>query len=182
MTGDSVSELEGDCDDNDADTYPGAPEQPDQQDNDCDGIIDETTFLYDDDGDGFTEGDNDCNDRNPDISPGAVELCDGIDNNCNNLKDEQEGCVTIDSDPKIIGGIQMEKQAISIGESTAMSVFVHELDGQEITYQWQADSALSTSGHNAISDAASDSITWTAPGFRAGRRESDFQCWGPHLR
>ena len=38
----------------------GAPEQSDSKDNDCNGIIDDNTGLYDDDGDGFAETDNDC--------------------------------------------------------------------------------------------------------------------------
>jgi hypothetical protein len=161
--GDSVTEEEGDCNDNDIETYPGAPEQPDFKDNDCDGVIDEKTSLSDDDGDGFAEVDNDCNDRNPDIHPAAIEYCDGIDNNCNNLRDEQEGCVSIDSEPVIIGGIQMDARAISAGESTTMTLFVYEQDGQDLIYEWKEDSALASAGHSAISDVNSQTITWTAP-------------------
>ena len=164
--GDSVTEEEGDCDDHDATVYPSAPEQPDLKDNDCDGIIDENTSLYDDDGDGFAEVDNDCNDRDPEINPAMVEYCDGIDNNCNNLRDEQEGCITIDSEPVIIGGIQMDANAISAGETTSMTVFVHEVDGQELVYKWEEDSSLAT--HTAISDATASTITWTAPSQVSG--------------
>ncbi len=39
------SALSGDCDDQNANTWPGAPEQPDDQDNDCDGTIDEGTGI-----------------------------------------------------------------------------------------------------------------------------------------
>lgn len=166
--GDSVTEEEGDCDDHDVTVYPSAPEQPDLKDNDCDGIIDENTSLYDDDGDGFAEVDNDCNDRDPKINPAMVEYCDGIDNNCNNLRDEQEGCITIDSEPAIIGGIQMTANAISIGETTSMSVFVHEVDGQELTYEWVEDSAHLAEGYSAISDSTSPTIIWSAPDTVSG--------------
>ncbi len=170
--GDSVSELEGDCNDNDFETYPGAPEQPDFKDNDCDGTIDEKTSLSDDDGDGFAEVDNDCNDRNPDIHPAAIEYCDGIDNNCNNLRDEQEGCVSLDSKPVIIGGIQMDARAISAGESTTMTLFVYEQDGQDLMYEWKEDSALVSAGHTAISDTNSQTITWTAPDQVSGEGQT----------
>ncbi len=60
----------GDCNDNDDRTWPGAIEDPDWTDNDCDGLIDEGTARYDDDRDGYTEEGGDCDDSDPTLSPG----------------------------------------------------------------------------------------------------------------
>ncbi len=100
---DGVLVEEGDCDDNDATVFPGAPEVCDGRDNNCDGVVDEevSTFYYiDQDGDGF--GDEatgqgyceppgagyilvggDCDDGDADFNPSADEPCtENVDYNC----------------------------------------------------------------------------------------------------
>ena len=92
----------GDCDDDDATIYPGAPETPDDGiDQDCDGF-DTVTCFVDGDGDGFgsaatllsADGDcldlgeaatnGDCDDALASAWPGATEIPgDGIDQDCN---------------------------------------------------------------------------------------------------
>ena len=95
---------QGDCDDTDANTYPGAVEICDQKDNDCNVLIDDgltrQDYYPDGDGDGYgiesetvtscaapagyADNAADCDDTNSDVYPGAPEIySDGIDQDCN---------------------------------------------------------------------------------------------------
>lgn len=90
--GDGHSVLD-DCDDRRAAVHPGAEEQCDGLDNDCDGTIDEDLFP-DADGDGHggpAEGPcqvdwqpvaGDCDDTDADVFPGQSERCNGRDDGC----------------------------------------------------------------------------------------------------
>jgi hypothetical protein len=99
-----VSDNNGDCNDNDATAFPGAPEYCDNVDHNCNSIardddaVDATEWFVDSDGDTYGDidtpkwscdqptgyvGDNtDCNDGIWQVRPGAVEVCDGHDTNC----------------------------------------------------------------------------------------------------
>jgi len=94
----------GDCDDDDPTVWPGAPEQPDGIDDDCDGTVDEGTSAYDDDGDGFSEDEGDCNDADAAVGPGAPEdLSNGIDDDCDGVVDQ--GTTDLDVDGyAVLGG------------------------------------------------------------------------------
>ena len=82
-----------DCDDNEAEVFPGNPEICDGLDNDCANGVDDG-LSTDADGDGFyatgscqTPG-GDCQDGDPAINPGVAEdQCDGVDNNCDGQVD-----------------------------------------------------------------------------------------------
>ena len=81
VDGDGFAPCDGDCDDADPAILPGAPEQCDLIDNDCDGVVDDGVGA-DGDGDGWFPCQGDCNDLDPSIYPNAPELCDGLDNVC----------------------------------------------------------------------------------------------------
>ena len=81
----TVSDAD-DCDDFDADRYPGATEICDGKDNDCvDGIP--SNEITDEDSDGAVAC-ADCDDDDPNSYPGAPEICDGKDNDCDGDFDE----------------------------------------------------------------------------------------------
>ena len=105
--------LDGDCDDTDADNYPGNVEVCDGQDNNCDSLIDDAdaaivgqlTWYQDGDADGvgssvitlscvqptgYVSGTGDCNDGNVSVYTGAPEICDSIDNDCDGIVDDAD--------------------------------------------------------------------------------------------
>ena len=66
----------------------------------------------------------------------------------------------------------MDARAISAGESTTMTLFVYEQDGQELMFEWKEDSSLAAAGHAVISDINSKTITWTAPNSVSGEGQT----------
>jgi len=84
-----------DCEDTNPAIHPGAAEQCNLVDDDCDGQIDEGCGgCPDADMDGFTRsscGGQDCDDTSPAKHPGATEQCNTVDDDCDGQIDE--GCV-----------------------------------------------------------------------------------------
>lgn len=122
---DGVTVADGDCDDGHADTFPGAAEQCDTRDNDCDHQVDEgvqPTFYADEDQDGFggpqtqlacsaplgyVPVGGDCDDADISIHPGAEETCDQVDEDCDGAVDEglPTGYWYVDADEDGYGGL-----------------------------------------------------------------------------
>ncbi len=107
----------GDCDDGDTNIFPTALERCNVLDDDCNGLVDDSTLwvnvvLYaDGDGDGhggiggapavgcptasgYSELQDDCDDLDSSVSPTRVEVCDGLDQDCDTEADE--GCPVIE--------------------------------------------------------------------------------------
>ncbi|MBM75838.1 MAG: hypothetical protein CMK59_10595 [Proteobacteria bacterium] len=99
----------GDCDDNDNDIHPQAPELCNNEDDNCDDLVDNeptdgVVWFVDYDEDGFGDPNNttiaclqpdnlisdsgDCDDENSTINPDAIELCNEQDDNCDTFTDE----------------------------------------------------------------------------------------------
>nr|MBX2797682.1 putative metal-binding motif-containing protein [Myxococcales bacterium] len=101
-----------DCDDANPAVNPGAEEVCDLEDNDCNGLVDEShpkvPWYPDEDGDGyggdaqsessclspgptFTQISGDCNDNDPVVNPLAREVCNnGADDDCDGRADDQD--------------------------------------------------------------------------------------------
>jgi hypothetical protein len=77
-----------DCDDDDPEIPRPELAEPNGVDDDCDGLVDEGTVAFDDDGDGFRELDGDCNDADDSVHPSAGEVGDCKDNDCDGTVDE----------------------------------------------------------------------------------------------
>jgi len=113
-----VSDVGGDCNDNNADIHPDAEETCNGKDDNCAGGVDEggvcpeVPYYCDQDEDGWVSTapsgtcdthdcmpvgcqgvpGPDCNDNNAGINPGAEEVCNGIDENCDSETDEGGVC------------------------------------------------------------------------------------------
>jgi hypothetical protein len=94
---DGMSPYCGDCDDDDASSYDGAPEACDSVDNDCDGAMPDE---QDDDSDGYMVCEDDCDDTDDTVHPSAAEACDGVDDDCDGALGATE--VDVDGDGVLV--------------------------------------------------------------------------------
>ncbi len=128
-----------DCDDADADQFPGADEYCNGEDDDCNGTVDDDyaldalTWYADADGDGYGDIDaptlacdappdhvadaTDCDDADADQHPGADEYCNGEDDDCDGTVDEDDAIDVLtffeDADGDGFGNVASPAQACS---------------------------------------------------------------------
>jgi hypothetical protein len=105
-----------DCDDTSDSAFPENTEVCDDEDNDCDGMVDDEDdsldastgweYFADTDADGYGDDDaaawacltpeghtdmaGDCDDGNADVNPAAEEVCNDIDDNCDGATDDED--------------------------------------------------------------------------------------------
>jgi hypothetical protein len=152
-TGYYTTTQDGDCNDADAEMFPGNSEVCDGKDNNCNGTIDEedaigcTVYYRDSDddtygitsdyrclcspeGDYTTTQDGDCDDTDAAVNPSAVEDCDdGIDNDCDGKEDVSP----------VIDAITGTVEPTPLGESASVSIAFTDLNGDDThtaTFDW----------------------------------------------
>ncbi len=135
-------------------TYPGADEEPDYLDNNCDGTVDEGTSLVDDDGDGQSENSGDCDDETANTFAGAFEWCDEVDNDCDGTTDED--CTHASFPAQVVGPIITSAYAVALGSSITAEVQVVAGD-PPLAYTWSTDLG------SFDGDANGALVTWKAP-------------------
>ena len=190
-----------DCDDEDDTQYPSADERCNNEDDNCDGEIDENpieAFVYyqDADNDGFGSGSvvinacsqpvgyisnsNDCDDTNPSVSPTAPEICNNQDDNCDGVIDDNAiGEVTLYADGD--GDGYGDSSASILSCSTNVTGYVlNDLDCNDgdDTQNPLVSEMCNNQDDNCngfIDEGASDAVTWFLDSDGDGY--GDFTIW-----
>ncbi|MBX7051789.1 MAG: T9SS type A sorting domain-containing protein [Flavobacteriales bacterium] len=160
-----------DCNDNDNNVFPGAPEACNSIDDNCDTAIDNgvtsQNYYVDADNDGYGStlignfcsapansslNNLDCNDSNSAVNPNEVETCNNIDDNCNTTIDEgfdADG----DGYKTCQGDCHDGNDAINPGATETCNSLDDDCDGltdEGLTvYNWYVDSDGDTYGSSA---------------------------------
>ena len=158
--GDGLTEADGDCDDDDATTYPGAEDTwYDGVDSDCD---DASDFDADEDGyDSDDYGGDDCDDTDASINPAATESSDddGIDEDCDGVDewdDDLDGYRGVED-----GGTDCDDEDASVNPGEAEVCYDgtdQDCDGTDDEYDCDGDGFDSDSYGGKDCDDADGSV------------------------
>jgi hypothetical protein len=145
-----------DCDDADADVNPGATEECNGLDDDCNSTV--PSDERDDDADGVMECEGDCDDDDETIYPGADEVpYDGVDNDCDgaDMTDVDEDGV----DAEEAGGTDCDDEDASVypgAEETAEDGVDQDCDGEDLLIDAGEESDDSGSGVEGDDEGSKD--------------------------
>jgi len=179
----------GDCDDADANIYPGAYDSCDGRDTDCDGATDEddwVTWYADQDQDGFgdasettlacdaepgqVDNGDDWDDDDPTVYPDAPELCDGLDNDQDGEIDEAVPVWYRDVDGDGVGGDVSLENCDPLEGHTAETGDCDDNDAATYPGAPEFCDGVDRDCDDAIDEQATDSVYWLA--------DSDGDGWG----
>ena len=151
--GDPSYSLEStDCDDSSAAINPGAIEECDGIDNDCDSAtVDEPTWYRDLDSDafgdaaspfssctapgGYVSDDSDCDDTDESINPDATEVADGgVDNDCDGLADADDPSqvCTLEFEFAVGSGYTVDSIELSVSDDSTFDGLIYSMSGDSV--------------------------------------------------
>ncbi len=162
-----------DCDDEDP-RVPAPDELPDPNniDDDCDGIVDEGTIAYDDDGDGQNEIDGDCNDADATVFTGGREIPDCKDNDCDGeiedpstLPHTDDRYEKADDAATVLPGAMKKKRFLGIDTgyrptSATLGLTSHGVDDAERFQVWTHDGNVDTWHVTATIPSMGDRVSY----------------------
>jgi hypothetical protein len=186
LCGARLAPVDDDCYDGDATVRPGASEQCNDRDDDCDGLVDDgapldRTYFADLDGDGYgdhrasisacqprpgiSDQDTDCDDADPRVHPRAVELCDGRRDDCDDHAwDSDAGLATFTgaSGPVDVTGDLLAPWALP--EAGELVICAGEWP-VELVSPWDGSEIRCHDGAVLSGDGSAAVVTSTAAGF-----------------